>query len=174
MKRFLVGVMIVLFGGVGLVLMAPPMNASALTDRECQAQEQTIMKAFFNFPTWYRGLGVEASSNGESCVVAQNLFKDKELAPIIFTIALNIIDIALRLAGLVAVGFVIWGGFHYTLAHGEPEQAKKAINIIRTALIGLVISMIATVVVSFLVARLGQSSSPNQTQGQIPSQVIRS
>jgi len=42
------------------------------------------------------------------------------------------------------------------MSHGEPEQAKKSMNIIRSALIGLVITMIAAVVVNFAVWRMSQ------------------
>jgi hypothetical protein len=102
---------------------------------------------FLYFPTWYRGLDCEADG---SIKIGQGT----DLSTTIFTIALNIIDIALRIAGILAVGFVIWGGFQYVLARGEPEKAKQALNTILKAVIGAVIAMIAAMVVSFVVWRL--------------------
>jgi len=154
MKRFLISAFVVLFGALGLAL-APATTVNAL---DCDSEAKSAVNAFLNFPTWYRGFKLKANTQGDACILDEAEFKDKEVGSIIFTIALNVLDIVLRLAGLIAVGFVMWGGFHYILSHGEPEHAKKSINIIRNALIGLVISMIATVAVSFIVWRLGQTS----------------
>jgi len=102
---------------------------------------------FLYFPTWYRGLDCDADGN-------INIGQGTDPSKSIFTIALNIIDIALRIAGILAVGFVIWGGFQYVLARGEPEKAKQALDTILKAVIGVVIAMIAAMVVSFVVWRL--------------------
>ena len=55
-----------------------------------------------------------------------------------------------------SVATICFPYFHYTMSHGEPEQAKKSMNIIRSALIELVISMIAAVVVNFAVWSMSQ------------------
>jgi len=117
-------------------------SGSATTPGECPSSDTN----FLSFPTWYRGLPCDTDNNID--------IKGGEVGPIIFTIALNIVDIALRIAGILAVGFVIWGGFQYVLARGEPEKAKQALDTILKAVIGVVIAMIAAMVVSFVVWRL--------------------
>ena len=64
-------------------------------------------------------------------------------------------DFLLRVAALVAVAFVIIGGFKYMTAQGEPAGVKSATQTLVGALVGLVIAIIATAVVSFIGNRLG-------------------
>jgi hypothetical protein len=105
--------------------------------------------SFLGFPTWYRGLEVDPPND---CSI-KNL-KGEDPSGIVFTVALNIIDIVLRIIGIVAVGFVIWGGFQYIISRGEPERTKSGLTTVRNAIIGMTIAIIASVVVSFVVARL--------------------
>jgi hypothetical protein len=78
-----------------------------------------------------------------------------EDAGVFVLIGLAIVDILLRLAGMVAVGFIIYGGIKYVLSQGEPDHIKQAQSTIINALIGLVIAIIATGVVAFAGSKLG-------------------
>ena len=60
------------------------------------------------------------------------------------------VEILLRIAGLVAVVYVVMGGFKYMTSQGEPENLKQAQGTIINALIGLVIAMLATAVVNVI------------------------
>jgi hypothetical protein len=115
--------------------------------------EQTTLDAFLSFPPWYRGLDCE-DTDGDGKANGIVIAEGSDPSAIVFTVALNIIDIALRLIGILAVGFVIWGGFQYIISRGEPERTKSGLTTIRNALIGMVISMVAAFVVSFVVGRL--------------------
>jgi hypothetical protein len=141
MKKFIVAVLVTLFSITSLAFIAPTPTVKAAS---CDTDGN-----FLSFPTWYRGL---CDGSGQ---LKNDMFEGQEPGPIVFTIALNILDIALRLAGILAVGFVIWGGFQYIIARGEPEHAKKALDTILKAVIGMVIAMIAAFAVSFVVGRLG-------------------
>jgi hypothetical protein len=112
---------------------------STIVKCETIGTNQTSSKNFLAFPAWYRGLDCDASSGNI------NLAADQEVGQIVFTIALNIVDIALRLAGVLAVGFVVWGGLRYVMARGEPDKAKQALSTILNALIGLAIAMAAKI-----------------------------
>jgi glucose uptake protein GlcU len=59
----------------------------------------------------------------------------------------NIIKIVLVAAGLLAVAFIIWGGFMYITSRGNEELATEAKNIIRNAIIGLVVIILSYVIV---------------------------
>ncbi|MCL2173846.1 pilin [Candidatus Saccharibacteria bacterium] len=155
MKKFLVSLFVIIFGLI-VLMPVPTASAASVTSNECNDRAQFAVNAFLGFPTWYRGLELEANAERTGCILAEKAFEGKEIGLIIFTIALNVIDIALRIAGLIAVGFVIWGGFHYTMSRGDPESTKKSLNIIRSAIIGVGISMVSSAVFSFLVWRLGQ------------------
>jgi len=70
-------------------------------------------------------------------------------------ILMGVLEMALRIAGLVAVAFVIYGGISYITSQGQPDKTKNAQETIINALVGLVIAMISVAVVSFIGNRLG-------------------
>ena len=60
---------------------------------------------------------------------------------------LRVINIALALAGLIAVLFLIIGGFRYITAGGNEEAAGSAKKIILNAVIGIIVIILSFVVV---------------------------
>ncbi len=60
---------------------------------------------------------------------------------------LRVIQILLAIAGLVAVIFLIVGGFRYIIAGGNEETAETAKKTIINAIIGIVIIILAFVIV---------------------------
>lgn len=60
---------------------------------------------------------------------------------------MRIINIALAIAGLVAVLFLIIGGFRYITAAGNEEAGASAKKIITQAIIGIVIIILSFVIV---------------------------
>jgi hypothetical protein len=98
---------------------------------------------FFGFPHWYEYLDV-AVQNGTCSVVNFDFPADLTL------VALAIAEILLRLAGLVAVGFIIYGGIKYVISQGEPDGVQQAQNTVINACIGLVIAIFSTAIVAFI------------------------
>jgi hypothetical protein len=112
------------------------------------------VQTFFGIPPWYKylvGSGRMASNpvTGACELVGKLQWSDWNL------IALALLDMALRLAGLVAVVFVLWGGIQYVLSQGEPDKTKDAQQTIINALVGLAIALVATAMVSFIGNRIG-------------------
>lgn len=68
----------------------------------------------------------------------------------IMVLAGNIIGILMVVAGMVAIGFIIVGGFTYITSSGDPSGIKKAKDIIVNAVIGLVIAMVSFGVVRYI------------------------
>ena len=62
-------------------------------------------------------------------------------------IIITIINILLSIAGLLAVIFLIVGGFRYITAGGNEETAEAAKKTITNAIIGIVIVILAFVIV---------------------------
>jgi amino acid transporter len=60
---------------------------------------------------------------------------------------LRIINIALGVAGLVAVLFLVIGGFRYITSAGNEETAEQAKKIITNAIIGIVVIILSFVIV---------------------------
>ncbi len=72
----------------------------------------------------------------------------------IVVLALNVLSIAIQVAGYAAVGFVIWGGIRYMLADGESSKIASAKTTILNALVGLLIVLVAIAIVNFVVGIL--------------------
>lgn len=96
-------------------------------------------------PTWYKYLeGKEDLADTGKCTIVFTFPDD------VGKILLALIDILLRVGGLVAVVFVVYGGFNYITSQGQPDNTKSARQMIINALIGVVITTIATVIVAFV------------------------
>jgi TRAP-type C4-dicarboxylate transport system permease small subunit len=65
----------------------------------------------------------------------------------ISALILRVINIALAVAGLVAVLFLIIGGFRYITSAGNEETAEQAKKIITNSIIGIVIIILSFVIV---------------------------
>ena len=66
----------------------------------------------------------------------------------------NVLNAVYGLVGIIAVVFVIIGGFKYTTSQGDPGKVQQAKNTIMFALIGLVVSVSAFAITSFILGAL--------------------
>jgi Type IV secretion system pilin len=71
-------------------------------------------------------------------------------------ILIAVVDDLLRIAGLVAIAFVIVGAIRYTTSQGNPDDTAKAQSTIINALIGVAVATVAVGIVSFLGSSLGK------------------
>lgn len=77
----------------------------------------------------------------------------------------RIIQVALGFLGILAVALILYGGFIWMTSAGEPEKIDKAKKILRDAVIGLIIILLAFAIASFvlnalLLATLGPPGPP--------------
>lgn len=90
-------------------------------------------------------------------------------------IATNIINIFLGLLSLIAVSFVLWGGFIWMTSNGSEEKISQAKKILRNGAIGLVIILSAWGITYFILTKImgstGESSgaADNCTNGAVVS-----
>lgn len=77
----------------------------------------------------------------------------------ISTLIIQIISILLAVAGLIAVIFLIVGGFRYITAGGNEESSEAAKKTITNAIIGIVIIILAFVIVRVIANALIKGSS---------------
>lgn len=73
----------------------------------------------------------------------------------LWLIALVVFEDLLRVAGIAAVGFIIYGGIRFITSTGDPKNIATAREIIIYALIGAAVATVAAVTVSFLGSKLG-------------------
>ncbi|MEI7683329.1 MAG: pilin [Candidatus Saccharibacteria bacterium] len=104
--------------------------------------------AFFGLPHWYEYLDGETDSLTGKCIPKITNIND------FWAIALAAVDILLRIGGMLAVAYVIYGGFRYITSQGESDRTSEAKNTILNAIIGLVIILIAIVAVNFIGATI--------------------
>jgi hypothetical protein len=102
---------------------------------------------FFGFPHWWEYLQL----NGQ-CEVA-----NFQVPGDIFAVGLAIVDMLLRLGGMVAVIMVIVSGAKYMTAQGNSEKAASARRSTINSLVGLAIVLVAVGVVSFIGNKIGGS-----------------
>lgn len=145
MKRFIALLLLplIMFTVVAVALPAP---AFAAVNDSCHQS-----RSFFGFPTWYEYLDIGPKGDDECAIVGPNdglnNFSWEKALP---RIMLALIDIMLRLVGIVATGFLVYSGFLFLTAQGNPDSAKKARSAAINALIGIAIAILATSVVSFV------------------------
>lgn len=63
-------------------------------------------------------------------------------------ILLFIIKQVLSVAGLLAVAFVIWGGYQYVMSGGNEEMAEKGKKTLINAIIGVVIIVLSWAIIA--------------------------
>lgn len=69
-------------------------------------------------------------------------------------VAINIINAVIGVSGLIAVIFIVIGGFQYMTSTGDATKIQKAKNTILYAVIGLVICALAFAIVNFAIANI--------------------
>lgn len=110
---------------------------------------------FFGFPRWYKYLKVEdverSVIGGSSVKVCEVQNFTIEQIPLV---GLALADIAFRVAALVAIGYILYGGVQFILGQGESDKTKKARQTIINALIGLAISIMSVGIVNFVGVRI--------------------
>ena len=66
----------------------------------------------------------------------------------------NLINAAIVMIGIVAVGMMIFGGVQLQLSQGDSAKVKKAKDTIMYGIIGLVVAILAFAIVNFVLASL--------------------
>jgi hypothetical protein len=138
MRRVLASLIISAVALFGSLVVLAPMQALAATADKCTQSSA----GFLGFPTWYKYLN-PTFEDGE-CKL--NIEFPQDLTGIL----LAVFEIILRIGGLAAVGFIIFGGFQYLISQGEPDRTKGAKSTILNALIGLAITLSATAIVNLI------------------------
>ncbi len=111
-------------------------------------------KAFFGLPVWYKYLA-DAGKVAVDPITGRCEISVALTVPDLSLIALAVVEILLRIAALVTVGYIVWGGIQFIVAQGDTGRTTKARQTIINALIGLIIALISTGLVNFVGSRVG-------------------
>ncbi len=111
---------------------------------------------FLGLKPWFAYLPDSSFESGTCNITNFSLLgsngKDSQLVPVLLAIT----DDLVRVAGMVAVAFVITGGIKYVTSSGEPDKTKQALETIISALVGVAIAIIAAAVVSYIGTQLSK------------------
>lgn len=129
-----------------------PQPARARNDDSCDAP------AFLGFKPWYAGL----CEGGE--IKAPDKDDEDALVAFVWTIVLNVLFDALIAVGYLCLAFVIYGGYQYMTAEGNPAKAEKGKVTLASAVIGTVIAMSASVIVNTAKIILGINAADGWEQ----------
>jgi hypothetical protein len=122
--------------------MTPLLKLLAVGASQCQVQGGSL----FGFPKWYKYLDGIQDSNGVCIPHVQHLTD-------IWFILAAVLEILLRLAVLMAVLFIAWGGIMFITSHGEPDKINRAKDTVIYSLVGLAFSVGATAIITFIAGK---------------------
>ena len=97
---------------------------------------------------WYKGLENSTCNGIDEKAFAGD--KGANLQKNIWLIVLNIASDVMAIVGYLAIVFVIWGGYQYMMARGDPGMVAKGKKTITNALVGLAICMLASTIVGMV------------------------
>jgi type IV secretory pathway VirB2 component (pilin) len=99
--------------------------------------------SFLGLPTWYAYLPQGVTASG-GCAPALRRPGD------LWLVVAAIVEMLLRIAALVAVAMIIYGGIQFITSEGDPEKANGGRKTVVGAVVGLVIAVSAATVVTFI------------------------
>lgn len=149
-KRTITQALIGLAAFFVLVPMLSFLNPSVAGGGDCRTGRQ-----FMGFKSPYYYLPAGDFEGDCSLKDTVKILPDDDSGGALPLVALAIVDDLVRLAGLLAVVFVIVGGVKYMTSTGDPGKAKQAIQTIVYALAGLIIAIFAAAIVAFIGRRVG-------------------
>jgi hypothetical protein len=151
LKTTLAACLLFLAFGTVTILMGTPTPAYAADTCANGETECCQGGSFLGFPKWYKYLESQPYRDDvtgkDSCIPKVNGIDD------IWRIVAAVIEMLTRVASLIAIGFVVYGGITYTLSQGNPDKTKQALKTIINAVVGLAIAIISTALVSFIAGR---------------------
>jgi hypothetical protein len=70
-------------------------------------------------------------------------------------LALKVFNYALWFVGIIALGFLIWGGIQFVMSGGDETKVTKARNTILYAVVGIIVVIISLGIINFLTGFFG-------------------
>ena len=75
-------------------------------------------------------------------------------------LSIRVIQYILGFMGIVAISIIIWGGFVWMTSAGNEERVKMAKEVIKWAVVGMVVVMLAWTIVVFVFTSIEENSQP--------------
>ena len=133
-----------MFGG-----LTAPANAENTATASCNDG------GFLGFLPWYHGV-IDLNTcqiktpSGTSSDDGAN-----KIAGFVWKIVANILVDLFMAVGYISVGFVMYGGYLYITSEGDPGKASKGQKTLSSAIIGILIAVLANLIIRTLMIILG-------------------
>jgi hypothetical protein len=121
---------------------------SGSTGSECKPGVGSLTAQVF--VPWYKYLGGEKVNGRCSPVFPKTAKGNYDVQKGLPLILIAVIELLLRISGLIAVGYGIYGAIRYIISQGQPDAIKGAKDTITNAIVGLIIVIISTAFVQFI------------------------
>ena len=129
MRKKILGILMALFIGTAALFPVP-------TYAECGGEK------FLGLTAWYAHLECDGKE------IAQSNFTDDNLPKTVWTIILTVLSDLFYVAGVLAVVLIIVSGIQFIMSAGDPGAAAKAKKSLTVTIVGLVITLLASVIVN--------------------------
>lgn len=146
MKKFLS----IIFVAAYVLLVAAPVATVAIATPA--AAGSACEGRVLGIPPWYRGL------TNDDCTIKSPDPGQDGISRFIWTIVLNVIEMALVIVAYLAAFFILYGGFLYITGGSNASQVEKAQKSILNAVIGLIIAMGSIAVTNFIFSLFGTAT----------------
>ena len=146
-KRIIVSLLLVFSVTSAGLAVSPAVSAAPVAGGGCSA-------GFLTFPAWYRGLlrsDCELKSPGDFAGADTSV----QLTKYFGVIGLNVLEIMIQLVAYISAGFIIYGGYRYMVSAGDSSGVTAGKATITNAVIGLVLSLGAVMVISYVAGKIG-------------------
>jgi hypothetical protein len=163
MKKFknkLIGCAVILLSVLSITTFFSMSQTSAAANTVTPETKQCkeFSKSFLTFPAWNRGLKCEKKTitNDQGKVVSTVVstkvpYEENGIPTFVWTVVLNCLDILLRVAGILAVVFLMYNGFQYLTSSGSADKISKAKTGMWQSIVGLLIAASASTIIYFIV-----------------------
>jgi hypothetical protein len=120
------------------------------------AANDKCFHTFFGLIPWYQYLKDKISPYPGCNIKNFNVLPsgDNKATDIPLILA-AVVDDLLRIAGIVALAFVLVGAIRYIYSQGDPEGTAQAQSTLVNALIGLAVALIGVAFISFIGTQIG-------------------
>ena len=151
MKKFLISLAIIMTGLFGVFFAtSTPVHAEG-EGGSCEPGSTV----FFALKPWYHNLTNSDCSIKNPSELKPDGQDNKDstgMATFIWTIVLNILYDISVLVGYFTILMIAWGGYLYMFSRGDVGRAEKGKKTLISAVIGLVIAMLASVIMNTISA----------------------
>ena len=166
MKKKILGLVVATL--TGILMLSSPVSA-AVVRTDTGYVDNSCAQEFLGMRPWYYGLTVRESDGSceigmpdTGCKAGQencDITKASDgTAKFIWAIILNILVDLFTISGLIAIGFMIYGGYFYLRSGGDPNFATKGRKALTAAVVGFLIVTLANIISRLIVEILTAAS----------------